>query len=87
MNGRLPAGGLIDTYVNIGAKWSPDVMDIVNPFNHHRNSGLRYRSQLLGNGRYCQFHIQVPQKFLLLKICFCCLELILTNGLLEKMLI
>lgn len=67
MNGRLPAGGLIDTYVNIGAKWSPDVMDIVNPFNHHRNSGLRYRSQLLGNGRYCKFHIQVPQKFFALK--------------------
>ncbi|BCT90775.1 hexon [Bovine adenovirus 2] len=67
MNGRLPAGGLIDTYVNIGARWSPDVMDVVNPFNHHRNAGLRYRSQLLGNGRYCQFHIQVPQKFFALK--------------------
>uniref|UniRef100_A0AAU7E0U0 Hexon protein n=1 Tax=Cardioderma bat adenovirus TaxID=3141913 RepID=A0AAU7E0U0_9ADEN len=63
MNGRLPAAGLVDTYVNIGARWSPDVMDTVNPFNHHRNAGLRYRSQLLGNGRYCQFHIQVPQKF------------------------
>lgn len=63
MNGRLPAGGLVDTYVNIGARWSLDVMDNVNPFNHHRNAGLRYRSQLLGNGRYCQFHIQVPQKF------------------------
>lgn len=67
MNGRLPASGLIDTYVNIGARWSLDVMDNVNPFNHHRNSGLRYRSQLLGNGRYCQFHIQVPQKFFAIK--------------------
>lgn len=63
MNGRLPYSGLIDTYVNIGTRWSPDVMDNINPFNHHRNSGLRYRSQLLGNGRYCDFHIQVPQKF------------------------
>ncbi|UDF05966.1 hexon protein [reindeer adenovirus 1] len=63
MNGRIPVSGLIDTYVNIGTRWSPDVMDNVNPFNHHRNSGLRYRSQLLGNGRYCDFHIQVPQKF------------------------
>ena len=67
MNGRIPAGNLIDTFVNIGARWSPDVMDNVNPFNHHRNSGLRYRSQLLGNGRYCQFHIQVPQKFFAIK--------------------
>ncbi|AEP16417.1 hexon capsid protein [Equine adenovirus 1] len=67
MNMRLPVANLIDTYVNIGAKWSPDVMDTVNPFNHHRNAGLRYRSQLLGNGRYCQFHIQVPQKFFAIK--------------------
>lgn len=63
MNGRIPFGGLVENYVNIGARWSPDVMDNVNPFNHHRNSGLRYRSQLLGNGRYVEFHIQVPQKF------------------------
>lgn len=63
MNGRLPAANLVDAFVNIGARWSPDAMDTVNPFNHHRNAGLRYRSQLLGNGRYCQFHIQVPQKF------------------------
>ena len=67
MNGRVPAAGLVDTYVNIGARWSLDVMDNVNPFNHHRNAGLRYRSQLLGNGRYCQFHIQVPQKFFAIK--------------------
>lgn len=67
MNGRVPISGLIDTYVNIGARWSPDVMDGINPFNHHRNSGLRYRSQLLGNGRYCDFHIQVPQKFFAIK--------------------
>lgn len=67
MNVRLPAANLIDTFVNIGARWSPDVMDTVNPFNHHRNAGLRYRSQLLGNGRYCSFHIQVPQKFFAVK--------------------
>nr|QIJ58555.1 hexon [Bat mastadenovirus] len=67
MNVRLPAANLIDTFVNIGARWSPDVMDTVNPFNHHRNAGLRYRSQLLGNGRYCSFHIQVPQKFFAIK--------------------
>lgn len=67
MNGRIPAGGLVDTFVNIGARWSLDVMDNINPFNHHRNAGLRYRSQLLGNGRYCQFHIQVPQKFFAIK--------------------
>ncbi|QGX41976.1 hexon [Gould's wattled bat adenovirus 1] len=63
MNLRIPPQGFIDCYVNIGARWSPNVMDTVNPFNHHRNAGLRYRSQLLGNGRYCDFHIQVPQKF------------------------
>ncbi|WEG77439.1 hexon [Human adenovirus 12] len=63
MNGRVTAPGLVDTYVNIGARWSPDVMDNVNPFNHHRNAGLRYRSMLLGNGRFVPFHIQVPQKF------------------------
>lgn len=63
MNLRVPPQGLIDSYVNVGARWSPGIMDTVNPFNHHRNAGLRYRSQLLGNGRYCEFHIQVPQKF------------------------
>ena len=67
MNGRLPASNIIDTFVNIGARWSLNVMDNVNPFNHHRNAGLRYRSQLLGNGRYCKFHIQVPQKFFAIK--------------------
>lgn len=63
MNGRVPLSNIIDTWTNIGARWSLDVMDTVNPFNHHRNYGLKYRSQLLGNGRYCSFHIQVPQKF------------------------
>ncbi|QDZ36280.1 hexon [Guinea pig adenovirus 1] len=63
INGRLPPSGIVDGYIDIGARWSPDVMDSVNPFNHHRNTGLRYRSQLLGNGRYAVFHIQVPQKF------------------------
>ncbi|AIA22357.1 hexon [California sea lion adenovirus 1] len=67
MNNRIPFGNLVDTYVNIGARWSLDAMDTVNPFNHHRNDGLCYRSQLLGNGRYCSFHIQVPQKFFALK--------------------
>ncbi|ADZ39845.1 hexon [Simian adenovirus 49] len=67
MNGRVTPPGLIDTYVNIGARWSPDVMDNINPFNHHRNAGLRYRSMLLGNGRYVPFHIQVPQKFFAIK--------------------
>ncbi|ADZ39813.1 hexon [Simian adenovirus 48] len=67
MNGRVTAPGLIDTYVNIGARWSPDPMDNVNPFNHHRNAGLRYRSMLLGNGRVVPFHIQVPQKFFAIK--------------------
>nr|WGN96567.1 hexon protein [Lemur mastadenovirus] len=67
INGRVPVNNLVDTFVNIGARWSYDVMDTVNPFNHHRNAGLRYRSQLLGNGRYCDFHIQVPQKFFAIK--------------------
>ncbi|AFD10570.1 hexon [Simian adenovirus 18] len=67
MNGRVAAPSSLDTYVNIGARWSPDPMDNVNPFNHHRNAGLRYRSMLLGNGRYVPFHIQVPQKFFAIK--------------------
>lgn len=67
MNGMVLSAGVIDSYVNIGARWSPDPMDTVNPFNHHRNAGLRYRSMLLGNGRYVQFHIQVPQKFFAIK--------------------
>lgn len=67
MNVRTPPQGFIDNYVNVGARWSPSVMDNVNPFNHHRNAGLRYRSQLLGNGRFCEFHIQVPQKFFAIK--------------------
>ncbi|WBQ85193.1 hexon protein [Duck adenovirus 1] len=67
MNGRLPLPNIIDTWTNIGARWSLDVMDEINPFNHHRNLGLKYRSQLLGNGRYCKFHIQVPQKFFALR--------------------
>ncbi|UNA49246.1 hexon protein [Human adenovirus 31] len=67
MNGRVTVPGLVDTYVNIGARWSPDVMDNINPFNHHRNAGLRYRSMLLGNGRFVPFHIQVPQKFFAIK--------------------
>lgn len=67
MNGRVVPPSLVDTYVNIGARWSLDAMDNVNPFNHHRNAGLRYRSMLLGNGRYVPFHIQVPQKFFAVK--------------------
>ncbi|SMG83449.1 hexon [Bottlenose dolphin adenovirus 1] len=67
MNGRIPASNVVDTFVNMGARWSPNIMDNINPFNHHRNAGLRYRSQLLGNGRYAKFHIQVPQKFFAIK--------------------
>ncbi|CBI12268.1 unnamed protein product [simian adenovirus 27] len=67
MNGRVVSPSLVDAYVNIGARWSLDPMDNVNPFNHHRNAGLRYRSMLLGNGRYVPFHIQVPQKFFAVK--------------------
>nr|QLI47690.1 MAG: hexon [Adenoviridae sp.] len=67
MNARLPLPNVIETWTNIGSRWSLDVMDNVNPFNHHRNAGLKYRSELLGNGRYCRFHIQVPQKFFALK--------------------
>ncbi|QHR77500.1 hexon [Squirrel monkey adenovirus] len=67
INGRVTPVGLIDCYVDIGARWSPNPMDNVNPFNHHRNAGLRYRSQILGNGRYVPFHIQVPQKFFAIK--------------------
>nr|AAL73247.1 hexon [Possum atadenovirus A] len=67
INSRIPLPNIIDTWTNIGAKWSLDVMDNINPFNHHRNMGLKYRSQLLGNGRYCKFRIQVPQKFFAIK--------------------
>lgn len=67
MNTLLVPANLIDSYVNVGARWSVDSMDNVNPFNHHRNAGLRYRSQLLGNGRYVDFHIQVPMKFFAIK--------------------
>ena len=67
MNGRIPYPNVIDTWTNIGARWSLDIMDTINPFNHHRNTGLKYRSQLLGNGRYSRFHIQVPQKFFAIK--------------------
>lgn len=74
MNQRLPLPNIIDTWTNIGARWSLDEMDNVNPFNHHRNYGLKYRSQLLGNSRFVNFHIQVPQKFFALK------NLLLTPG-------
>ncbi|AAB48187.1 hexon [Murine mastadenovirus A] len=67
MNQRIAPAGLIETYVNVGGRWSVDFMDTVNPFNHHRNEGLKYRSQILGNGRFVDFHIQVPQKFFAIK--------------------
>ncbi|ALF39443.1 hexon [Duck adenovirus 3] len=67
MNKRVPLTNIVDLFTNIGARWSVDQMDNVNPFNHHRNWGLKYRSQLLGNSRYCQFHIQVPQKYFAIK--------------------
>lgn len=63
MNNRIPLTNVVDLFTNIGGRWSVDQMDNVNPFNHHRNWGLKYRSQLLGNSRFCQFHIQVPQKY------------------------
>ncbi|AIE77222.1 hexon [Duck adenovirus 2] len=67
MNKRVPLTNVVDLFTNIGARWSVDQMDNVNPFNHHRNWGLKYRSQLLGNSRYCPFHIQVPQKYFAIK--------------------
>ena len=67
MNRRVPLTNMVDLFTNIGARWSVDQMDTVNPFNHHRNWGLKYRSQLLGNSRYCRFHIQVPQKYFAIK--------------------
>lgn len=67
INGRFPRPNIVDTWTDLGARWSLGVMDNVNPFNHHRNYGLKYRSQLLGNGRYAHFHIQVPQKFFAIK--------------------
>lgn len=67
MNLRVPLVNIVDMFTNIGGRWSVDEMDNVNPFNHHRNWGLRYRSQLLGNSRYCSFHIQVPQKYFAIK--------------------
>ncbi|BBJ21548.1 hexon protein [Crane-associated adenovirus 1] len=67
MNGRVPLPNIVDLFTNIGARWSVDQMDNVNPFNHHRNWGLKYRSQLLGNSRYARFHIQVPQKYFAIK--------------------
>lgn len=67
MNRRVPLSNIVDLFTNIGARWSIDQMDNVNPFNHHRNWGLKYRSQLLGNSRYCDFHIQVPQKYFAIK--------------------
>lgn len=63
MNSRLPNINFADLFTNIGGRYSLDYMDNVNPFNHHRNRGLQYRSQLLGNARTVPFHIQVPQKF------------------------
>lgn len=67
MNRRIPLTNVVDMFTNVGARWSVDQMDTVNPFNHHRNWGLKYRSQLLGNSRYTKFHIQVPQKFFAIK--------------------
>ncbi|AGX93341.1 hexon [turkey adenovirus 5] len=67
MNKRIPLTNVVDLFTNVGARWSIDQMDNVNPFNHHRNWGLKYRSQLLGNSRYCRFHIQVPQKYFAIK--------------------
>ncbi|ACH89474.1 hexon protein [Raptor adenovirus 1] len=67
MNTRLPNVNVVDLFTNIGGRYSLDIMDNQNPFNHHKNRGLQYRSQILGNGRVCDFHIQVPQKFFAIK--------------------
>ncbi|QLD28998.1 hexon, partial [Red-eared slider adenovirus 1] len=67
-----PSQNAVDLFTDIGAKWSPDVMDTVNPFNHHRNTGLKHRSQLLGNARNVEFHIQVPQKFFAIRQLLLC---------------
>ncbi|AAF86932.1 hexon [Frog adenovirus 1] len=66
-NLRLPNVNLIDLFTQIGGRYSLSFMDNVNPFNHHKNRGLKYRSELLGNGRIAKFHIQVPQKFFAIK--------------------
>ncbi|QQM18091.1 hexon [Psittacine adenovirus 2] len=67
LNARLPNVNVIDLFTNPGGRYSLDIMDNVNPFNHHKNRGLQYRSQILGNGRVADFHIQVPQKFFAIK--------------------
>lgn len=85
MNGRVVSPSLVDSYINIGARWSLDPMDNVNPFNHHRNAGLRYRSMLLGNGRYVPFHIQVPQNSLLSRTYFFYLAPTPMSGTSERM--
>lgn len=72
MNTRLPKINMVDLFTNIGARYSLGVMDNVNPFNHHKNRGLQYRSQILGNGRVADFHIQVPQKFFAIKNLLLC---------------
>ncbi|QHB43550.1 MAG: hexon protein [psittacine adenovirus 7] len=72
MNSRLPNVNTVDIFTNIGGRYSVDVMDNVNPFNHHKNRGLQFRSQLLGNGRVADFHIQVPQKFFAVKNLLLC---------------
>ncbi|QER78606.1 hexon [Psittacine adenovirus 5] len=72
MNNRLPNINVVDIFTNIGGRYSLDIMDNVNPFNHHKNRGLQFRSQLLGNGRVAEFHIQVPQKFFAVKNLLLC---------------
>lgn len=74
LNARLPHVNIVDLFTHLGGRYSLDVMDNVNPFNHHKNNGLKYRSMLLGNSRKVDFHIQVPQKFFAIK------SLLLTPG-------
>ncbi|UVZ42955.1 hexon [Siadenovirus carbocapituli] len=74
LNARLPNVNIVDLFTFIGGRYSLSFMDNTNPFNHHRNKGLQYRSQILGNARRAEFHIQVPQKFFAIK------SLLLTPG-------
>ncbi|ACW84430.1 hexon, partial [Great tit adenovirus 1] len=74
LNARLPHVNVVDLFTHLGGRYSLDVMDNQNPFNHHKNRGLQYRSQILGNARKVDFHIQVPQKFFAIK------SLLLTPG-------
>lgn len=63
----VPMSNIIDVWSHLGSRWTPEIMEHINPFNHHRNYGLKRRSMLLGNCQITKFHIQVPQKFFAIK--------------------